>query len=68
MSVFEHDQPAKETEWVSGLKLWILMLPLCCTFFLIMLDVSIIATVSRIPLASPMTLLTEQSGSTSDHQ
>jgi len=44
MSVFEHDQPAKETEWVSGLKLWILMLPLCCTFFLIMLDVSIIAT------------------------
>ena len=53
MSDFEHDQPTKETEWISGLKLWILMLPLCCTFFLIMLDISIIATVSKVPLASP---------------
>ena len=53
MSDFEHDQPTKETEWISGLKLWILMLPLCCTFLLIMLDISIIATVSKVPLASP---------------
>ena len=53
MSDFEHDQPTKETEWISGLKLWILMLPLCCTFFLIMLYISIIATVSKLPLASP---------------
>jgi len=48
MSDFDkEDQTVKETEWVSGLALWILMLPLCCTFFLILLDVSIIATVSN---------------------
>jgi hypothetical protein len=39
-------QPSKETEWVSGLKLWLLMTPLCFTFFLVLLDISIIATVS----------------------
>jgi hypothetical protein len=38
-------EPSKETEWVSGLKLWLLMTPLCFTFFLVLLDISIIATV-----------------------
>jgi hypothetical protein len=47
MSDSEHDHPVKETEWVSGLQLWILMLPLSCVFFLILLDTSIIATVSK---------------------
>lgn len=40
--------PAKE-EWVTGIKLWLLMTPLCFTFFLVLLDVSIIATVSNNP-------------------
>lgn len=39
--------PAKE-EWVTGIKLWLLMTPLCFTFFLVLLDVSIIATVSTL--------------------
>jgi hypothetical protein len=60
MSDFEHEQPVKETEWISGLALWILMLPLCCTFFLVMLDISIIATVSKYTLANPTTLLTNK--------
>jgi hypothetical protein len=47
MSESEHDHPVKEAEWVSGLQLWILMLPLSCVFFLILLDTSIIATVSK---------------------
>lgn len=47
MSDTEHDHPVKETEWVSGLQLWLLMLPLSCVFFLILLDTSIIATVSQ---------------------
>lgn len=58
MSDFEQDQPVKETEWVSGIQLWILMLPLCCTFFLILLDISIIATVSNLSVVSPSILLT----------
>jgi hypothetical protein len=47
MSDSKHDHPIKEAEWVSGLQLWILMLPLSCVFFLILLDTSIIATVSQ---------------------
>jgi hypothetical protein len=39
------EEPTKETQWVSGLKLWLLMTPLCFTFFLVLLDISIIATV-----------------------
>lgn len=38
---------AKEVQWVSGINLWILMAPICFTFFLVMLDISIIATVSN---------------------
>lgn len=40
-------EDAKEVQWVSGTKLWILMAPICLTFFLVMLDISIIATVSN---------------------
>lgn len=40
------DKDVKKVEWVTGLKLWILMAPLCFTFFLVLLDISIIATVS----------------------
>lgn len=42
----EKVDPSKEVQWVTGLKLWILMTPLCFTFFLVLLDISIIATVS----------------------
>lgn len=40
-------EDAKEVQWVSGINLWILMAPICFTFFLVMLDISIIATVSN---------------------
>jgi hypothetical protein len=39
-------------QWVSGLKLWILMMPLCFTFFLVLLDISIIATVGLLDRGS----------------
>lgn len=40
----DKEEPAKEVQYVTGLKLWLLMMPLCFTFFLVLLDVSIIAT------------------------
>jgi len=67
MSDFDKE-PVKETEWVSGLALWILMLPLCCTFFLILLDISIIATVGNARTTSLKPSLTTTPGSTSNHQ
>jgi hypothetical protein len=38
--------PSVEVQWLSGLKLWLVMMPLCFAFFLVLLDISIIATVS----------------------
>lgn len=40
----EKEDIAKAPQYVTGLKLWILMMPLCFTFFLVLLDISIIAT------------------------
>ena len=44
VSEIEKEAPANEVQYVTGLKLWLLMMPLCFTFFLVLLDVSIIAT------------------------
>jgi len=38
--------PSTEAQWLSGLRLWLVMMPLCFAFFLVLLDISIIATVS----------------------
>jgi len=38
--------PSEGVQWLSGLKLWLVMMPLCFAFFLVLLDLSIIATVS----------------------
>jgi hypothetical protein len=55
------EEPTKETQWVSGVKLWLLMTPLCFTFFLVLLDISIIATVGPppIPPFNDLQLLTQ---------
>jgi len=42
----EKKDPSPEVEWLSGLRLWLVMMPLCFAFFLVLLDISIIATVS----------------------
>lgn len=42
----ERKDPSPEVEWLSGLRLWLVMMPLCFAFFLVLLDISIIATVS----------------------
>lgn len=41
----ENKDASPEVEWLSGLKLWLVMMPLCFAFFLVLLDISIIATV-----------------------
>lgn len=46
MSDAEKKDPSIEVEWLSGLRLWLVMMPLCFAFFLVLLDISIIATVS----------------------
>ena len=46
MSDAEKKDPSDEVEWLSGLKLWLVIMPLCLVFFLVLLDVSIISTVS----------------------
>jgi hypothetical protein len=42
----EKKDSSPEIEWLSGVKLWLVMMPLCFAFFLVLLDISIIATVS----------------------
>jgi len=42
----EKKAPSEQIQWLSGLKLWLVMMPLCFAFFLVLLDISIIATVS----------------------
>lgn len=44
--VMEEKKHDDEDRWISGMQLWLLMMPLCFTFFLVLLDISIIATVS----------------------
>lgn len=46
MSDAEKKDSSIEVEWLSGLRLWLVMMPLCFAFFLVLLDISIIATVS----------------------
>ena len=46
MSDAEKKDPSTEVEWLSGLKLWLVIMPLCLVFFLVLLDISIISTVS----------------------
>jgi len=46
MSDAEKKDASPEVEWLSGLRLWLVMMPLCFAFFLVLLDISIIATVS----------------------
>ena len=46
MSDADKKDPSIEVEWLSGLRLWLVMMPLCFAFFLVLLDISIIATVS----------------------
>ena len=45
MSDAEKKDSSIEVEWLSGLRLWLVMMPLCLVFFLVLLDISIIATV-----------------------
>ena len=52
MSDAEKKDPSIEVEWLSGLRLWLVMMPLCFAFFLVLLDISIIATVSVPDLTS----------------
>ncbi|KAM0708905.1 hypothetical protein Q7P35_002941 [Cladosporium inversicolor] len=44
MSDAEKKDASPEVEWLSGLRLWLVMMPLCFAFFLVLLDISIIAT------------------------
>jgi hypothetical protein len=70
----EHDTPSKppavpEHEYITGVKLLLILTSVTLVAFLMMLDMSIIATVGFIPIQlSIYEYFTNAAGYTSDHQ
>lgn len=68
-TIAEETKPQSQPdEYVTGMKLWTVMIPLCLAFFLVLLDTSILATVSIVTIRSPNKHSDIEAGHPSHHE